>query len=88
MNDALELFNIMFTSSIFTSIAAFYINWTNFIEKNVSKAEEIIRMGLDRLAQPAIQLELALKEIQSIAAAENKDESPEEEGKFKFNLYY
>ena len=78
VDDALELFNIMFTSSIFTSIAAFYINWANVVEKNLTKAEEIIRMGLDRLAQPTIQLELALKEIQLIAAENNDNESTEE----------
>ena len=81
VNDALELFNIMYTSDIFTSIAAFYVNWANVVEKNLTKAEEIIRMGLDRLAQPTIQLELALKEVQLIATENKDDESAEEEGR-------
>lgn len=81
VNDALELFNIMFNSGIFTSIAAFYINWANVVEKNLSKAEEIIRMGLERLAQPTIQLELALKEVQLIAAENMGNEPAEEEGR-------
>ena len=82
VTDGLELFNIMFNSNIFTSIAAFYVNWANLVEKNLSKAEEIIRTGLEKLAQPTIQLELALKEIQLIAA-EHTDEV-EEEGSLYF----
>jgi len=76
--DALELYNVMFNQNIFTSIAPFYVNWATLVEKNFTKAEEIIRIGLEKMAQPIIQLELALKEVQLIAA-EHKDESEEEE---------
>lgn len=77
----------MFRSNIFTSIASFYINWANVIDKNLTKAEEIIRIGLDKLAQPKIQLDLALKQIQLIAE-ENKDrESSDEEGKIFKHIY-
>jgi hypothetical protein len=86
VNDELELFNVMHAQNIFTSIAAFYINWANIVEKNLSKAEEIIRLGLEKLAQPTIQLELALKRIQSMNA-ENKDESSEEEGKLIIKIF-
>lgn len=79
VTDALELFNIMYQSNIFTSIAAFYVNWANVVEKNLNKAEEIIQIGLDKLAQPVVQLELALKEIKLIAA-DNREASGDEEG--------
>lgn len=71
----------MFTSNLFTSIAAFYVNWANLVEKNLSKAEEIIRIGIEKMAQPTIQLELALKEIQFIAAESKDNEPAEQEGK-------
>jgi len=79
VTDALELFSAMFSSNIFTSIASFYINWANVVEKNLKKAEEIIRTGLDKLAQPTVQLELALKEIQLIVAEHGDKELSEEE---------
>jgi len=61
-----EIFTFMYTNSIATLLARFYLNWSWQYEimKNMKRAQDLIRLGLKNLATPRDVLEEALCQIQ------------------------
>lgn len=64
-DEPIEIFGFMYANSICTLLARFYLNWSwqYEIKKNMSRAEQLIKLGITNLASPRELLEEALGQL-------------------------
>ncbi len=70
VDSPLEMFNFFHENGFGTKLSEFYINWSFHLEnqKNTKRAVEVLRLGLDKKAQPLASIKRAQEELENRVA--------------------